>query len=233
MIKNLNRNKLKLIALAIMLIDHIGFYFLNNNIYFRIIGRISFPIFAFFVAEGYHYTRNKKRYFNTLALFAVISQVPYYLMIQRVELNILFTFIFAIILIRITDKRNLAKSVSSHYSDNTFVLIMYHFALIIMYLAGLISYGYFGVILVAMFYYYRHDRTQQMKYFAIINTLITLPYILSYPYNIQAYIQLFAIAAIPILMLYNGNKGKASTKYLFYIVYPCHMLLFYCIGLLI
>ena len=59
----LNGNALKYIAALTMLIDHAGLLLFPRNILFRIIGRLAFPIFAFMIAEGCRYTRNKLKYF--------------------------------------------------------------------------------------------------------------------------------------------------------------------------
>jgi len=75
----LNRNHLKIIAVLSMLVDHIGAIFFPKIIFLRIVGRISFPIFAYFVAEGWHYTHNKARYAILLFVFALLSFVPYLL----------------------------------------------------------------------------------------------------------------------------------------------------------
>ena len=56
----LSNDRLKIIAAAAMLIDHIGAYLLPQVRILRIIGRIAFPIFAFMIAEGCRYTKNKK-----------------------------------------------------------------------------------------------------------------------------------------------------------------------------
>ena len=56
----MNRNVLKIIAFVAMVIDHIGTVLFPDYVIFKIIGRIAFPIFSFFVAEGYFYTRSKK-----------------------------------------------------------------------------------------------------------------------------------------------------------------------------
>ena len=63
----MNRNVLKIIALITMLIDHIGCIFFPNIIVFRVIGRLSYPIFAMFIAEGYYYTKSRKKYVFTFA----------------------------------------------------------------------------------------------------------------------------------------------------------------------
>ena len=60
---SLSGNALKIIAAITMLIDHIGVILLPQITLFRVIGRISFPIFAFMIAEGCAHTKNKLRYF--------------------------------------------------------------------------------------------------------------------------------------------------------------------------
>ena len=60
--KLLNNFTLKMIAILAMAIDHIGFLFYPQAIWLRIIGRIAFPIFAFMIAEGCYYTRNKLKH---------------------------------------------------------------------------------------------------------------------------------------------------------------------------
>lgn len=106
--KGLYGSTLKLIAIAIMLLDHIGAtiverqmmangfgmattqeqinLLLENKInillaegdnLLRLTGRLAFPLFAFLLTEGFQYTRNRKKYALRLALFALISEVPF------------------------------------------------------------------------------------------------------------------------------------------------------------
>ena len=73
----MNRNILKIVALVSMLLDHIGLFVFPGVVWFRLVGRIAFPIFAFFVAEGLKYTKNKKRYILMLLGCAFLTQIPY------------------------------------------------------------------------------------------------------------------------------------------------------------
>ena len=89
---------LKMIALVTMVIDHVGAVFFPDLIWLRYIGRLSMPIYAFLLAEGYRKTRNFLHYALRLALFAVLSEVPYDLLFQGRVLefsrqNILFTLL--------------------------------------------------------------------------------------------------------------------------------------------
>jgi len=73
-----NAFQLKIIALIIMTIDHLGFYQTLTanpqiNSIFRIIGRIAAPIFLFLVTEALHHTRSKTKYLIRLYIAAVIT----------------------------------------------------------------------------------------------------------------------------------------------------------------
>ena len=56
----LSGNALKIIAAITMLVDHIGFILFPGVTILRILGRISFPIFAFMIAEGCHYPQDQR-----------------------------------------------------------------------------------------------------------------------------------------------------------------------------
>lgn len=92
---------LKLLALVTMLVDHIGYMYFPNEMLFRIIGRLAFPIFAYQIALGYSRTSNLKKYVLRLSLFALITQIPYSffspdIKFNPIHFNVLFTFIAAI-----------------------------------------------------------------------------------------------------------------------------------------
>ena len=81
--KTLNANQIKLIAIIAMTIDHLTWAFFPGTqavwyvFCLHIIGRLTAPIMWFFIAEGCHYTHDKKQYVGRLFLFAVISHFAY------------------------------------------------------------------------------------------------------------------------------------------------------------
>ena len=99
---------LKIIALISMFIDHSGYYIMGHFSFFNYIGRIAFPIFAFQISEGYKHTKNLKKYFLRLSLFALISQIPYSLFLLKYHgspygLNIFFTLFLGLLAIYLYD----------------------------------------------------------------------------------------------------------------------------------
>ncbi|MFR5765728.1 MAG: TraX family protein [Clostridia bacterium] len=100
---------LKIIALITMFIDHLGYAIYGKFSYLNYIGRIAFPIFAFQISEGFVHTKNIKKYFIRLLVFAIISQLPFMLFLSTFskniyELNIFFTLSFGLLAIFIFDK---------------------------------------------------------------------------------------------------------------------------------
>ena len=87
---------IKIFAVLFMLIDHIGLIYFPEHFTLRMIGRLSAPLFFWLIASGAHHTKDLRNYIIRIALFAVLSQIPYYLVIKAYNLpiaplNILFT----------------------------------------------------------------------------------------------------------------------------------------------
>ena len=114
-----NAAKLKYLAFISMLIDHInnalitpmldgrGILLHLSNI-LSILGRIAFPIFVFFIVEGFFKTSNRRKYLLTLLIFGVISEVPFDMFTSRTYFNpywnnMMFTLALCLITIWIID----------------------------------------------------------------------------------------------------------------------------------
>lgn len=222
--KYLNSGNLKIIAAVSMLIDHIGYcvlYWFTQDegalpypVYegLRIVGRLAFPLYCFLLAEGFAHSKNRTRYAVRLALFAVISEIPYDLMCRCTVLsfdvqNVYFTLLLGFLSMACIHR--FAKKIYLSIIAVALCCAAAHFFNT--------DYGAYGVILIVLMFSVR-QAPPLIKSIAIAGGLI-----------IKGLPPLTAI--IPISM-YNGEKGKAP-KYFFYIFYPAHIMLLcairYCI----
>ncbi len=223
----LNGNQLKLIALITMTIDHIGLYFFPSVTVLRIIGRVSMPIYAYMIAEGCRYTRNKQKYLLLTLGVGLVCQIVYYVAMRSLYQCILITFSLSIILICLLEYGIQKRSYPAYF---LFLLGLGAVGVICVILPRLlvgtdfsVCYGLFGVLL-PVFIYVGKDQTQRFSLAAI--GLCLLNYALGG-------IQWYSLLSLPLLAMYDGSRGKYKLKYLFYIYYPLHLAALYGIGLLI
>lgn len=230
---------LKLIAIITMTIDHLGYVVYSGQLsWMNYIGRIAFPIFAFQISEGYTHTKNLKKYFLRLILFAVISQIPYtlfkYCTSSDVNLNIIFTLILGLLSISIYDffaKRGETSKINSF----SYKLIGIMISILISIFANTFKfdYGFYGVFLIFTFYLFRNNKHLRNIFVTILTFIYYLPSLLALDFNILV-ILLFLFTIIPLIFInmYNGQKGK-NIKILFYIFYPVHLTILCLIALFI
>ena len=223
--------KLKMLAIITMLVDHAGIALLPGNSptywVFRVIGRLSFPIFAFLLVEGYYHTRNIKKYLVRLAIFALISEIPYnlvrsgnvfYLKAQ----NIYLTLFIGLIIIYIVDRYIFRK----WYLTILVISLLFFAAEFLK-----ADYGAYGLSVILMFYILRYDRFKAAASFGVLTLLLSGFSILTSG-DITTGIQAFAVFSILPICAFNGEKGY-SMKYFFYAFYPAHLLALYALSLLL
>lgn len=223
----LTGNQLKLIAMLLMTVDHVGAYLLPQYRFLRILGRLAMPVFAWMIAEGCTYSRNRRRYLLTVGIVALVCMVVNYLFMHSLRQTILVTFSMSIILIVLLDRAVSRKNIRS------LVLMGAGFAIagyICVFLPGdlpisgfSIDYGFCGVLLPVLIYVGRNREEKLMMAAAGLAMLAMCGYPL----------QWYALLSVPLLALYNGQRGKYKMKYLFYIYYPLHLAVIYGIGLLL
>lgn len=231
-----------------MLLDHIGYCLPRAGFspYFRIIGRLAFPIFVFLVVNGYRYTRSKPKYALRLAIFAVISQIPFSLM-QKGTLfyptgNVFVTLLLSLLCVWFAAEfwsrsgwwRLLA------FVPAVIVCGLYYFG----YLNS--DYGMKGILLALVLYFF------DGKYvLTAIGTFVSLfaPTLIGYGINFlqmlrgRAYAfrlpgswtmtEAYALLALIPVFLYHGKKGRTpenkvaakAMQLAFYAFYPVHMLI--------
>lgn len=235
-IRFLNGNILKLLACIFMFIDHLGLFFYPNNEVLRIIGRLAMPIFAFFIAEGAYYTKNKIAYLaNILILGLIISAVTHFVT-HIINIDILVTFGLSLILIFIFD---LIKD--SIYLKNKKKIIIYSSIFILFFSLILVLFNYFyfeyklfailipfGLSLCNFKYKIINDDKKNLIKFLMFIATYSLCMVISnfiYKINIPLNIQAFGYFGGLFILIYNNKRGRLNLKYLFYIFYPAHVLI--------
>ena len=237
----LNGNALKILACVTMVIDHVGLLFFPSQIIFRKIGRLALPLFAFLLAEGCKYTRNKKKHFLLLLFFASVCQCVYdifaYLNGDPVYVCILVTLLLAELCIFALQyfKREIFKE------DNSLSKKILSFAPFLgalgltAFLCDIqtVDYGFAGCMLpvfASLSDFKDVANTEgQVRAVRIIDTpfarslclIAGLLFLYFFTPSLLPTEYMF-LALIPVA-LYNGEKGKLKMKYFFYFFYPLHL----------
>ncbi len=213
--KLLSGNILKIIAAAAMVLDHAGLMFFPGNELLRILGRLAFPIFAFMIAEGSKYTRNRGRYFGQLFGLALVCQIVYFLVDGSMYLSILFTFSLSLLMIFALQD---CKEQPSVFRAAVFFLSVASVWLLNRVFT--IDYGFWGCM-VPLFAALPH----KTRFDSIpMNTAALGVGLLLLASSLGGW-QIWSLAAIPLLLCYSGKRGIANLKYFFYIFYPVHLAL--------
>jgi hypothetical protein len=229
-IRFLNGNLLKIVGLITMTIDHIGFFLFPGVLWFRIVGRIAFPIFAYMIAQGCLHTRSPIRYFMSVFGLGLGCQIALYFVAKTLYMGILISFSFSIAMIFclkrvILDKQSpIIKRIA--YAVGFVVLLS--FACVVDLLLKGIDYGYFGCLLPvgAFLPNLLPDKVSENKKHLLSIFLMAVfmaPIALNAGIRYGFQIQWFSYLALIPLLSYSGKRGKINLKYLFYIYYPAHL----------
>lgn len=219
-------NQLKIFALICMTVDHIGVILLPQSLLLRIIGRLAFPIFGYMIAEGCRYTRSMGRYLGLLVGFAAVSQMVDYVATGSLYQCIFVTFSMSVVLIwllqlAIEKKKKWAWLAAAAALIGVFFLTR----VLPVLLSGTdydVDYGFWGVMLPVVIYFGK-DRWRKLGFAAVVLLLLARE---------SHWIQYIALLTLPLLALYNGQRGKWKMKYLFYIYYPVHLAVLHLISII-
>ena len=223
----LNSNAIKFIALITMTIDHVGVMLFPDLMILRYIGRISFPLFAYMIAEGCFYTRNKKKHFFLIFGLGVLCQLVYYFALNSLNQGILIAFSLSVLTIYSIDYAFIKREQYIRLLLPAGMLILNAF--LCLYLPKLlphtdyaVDYGIVGVLLPVLIYLGK-DKSQKLAFTCLGIILLSLE---------MGPWEWYALLALIPLGFYNGEKGRINTKYLFYVYYPMHLAVIYGLSLL-
>lgn len=185
----------------------------------RCFGRIAFPVFAFLIAEGFAHTRSRSRYFLTLLGFAIISEVPWYLLNGNDGThNVMFTLFLGVAALAVFDR------LCEHGPLCCFSILSLCF---LAWWTG-VDYDWRGILMIVILYMLRRQTIEpwicrscvSFPTQAVMQILFTFPFMMHY--GIAG-----AILASMVIFLYDGSRGNIKgvvTQYSFYAFYPLHLL---------
>jgi hypothetical protein len=256
MFNRLSNNALKIIACIFMVVDHVGMLLFPQHEVFRILGRIVFPIFAFLIAEGCKYTKNKMMHFATIFSLGVIVQIVFSIITGDFFMSVLLTYSLSILVIyamQFMKKTLFDKTSRVDYKIISVLLFLTtlfvsffltNFKMFTGYGAFCFDYGFGGVMLpviISLFDFSFMENKNSFiafmdgKWGRLILTslgcvlLILLNDLTIYEMNLMW----FSYLALPFLLFYNGKRGKWNLKYMFYIFYPLHLVLLEAIAMIV
>lgn len=241
--KILNSNQLKLIAIIAMTVDHIAWAMFDGYptallpLVMHIIGRLTCPIMCYFIAEGYHYTRNINKYTFRLFAFAFVSHfayifasndfvdfksfIPFYYGNFLNQTSVMWSLAWGLVMLRIAD----SKRIKSIYKVLLVILIC------IITLPS--DWSCIAALCIMAIGTNRGDFRKQMSWMIFYVALYALVYFFAID---KAYgiLQMGVVLSIPVIAMYNGERGKNPKinkfmKWFFYIFYPLHL---FVIGLI-
>lgn len=226
--QGISQETLKLIACVTMLIDHIGAIFVPGYA-LRAIGRLSFPIYCFLLAEGMHYTRDPKRYTLRLAIGALLSELPF-------DLAFYGGWTWSHQSVMVTLLLGAGALWLLRWQGNG--LLKLAGIAVMMVTAKLLhtDYGMNGVLLIVLFGIARELPEkwllQLLGMFLIFDRMSSVVMFNFAGFRIT--LQMLGVFAMVPIALYSGRKATNSKalQWAFYLFYPVHLAVLYLIAVM-
>ena len=239
----LNSNQIKVIAIAAMTADHVAWLVFPGYskellpLLLHIVGRLTCPIMCYFVAEGYHHTKNINQYTARLFLFALISHIPYMLASDGYvdagslipfyygdvlnQTGVMWSLAWGLVMLRVADSERIKGALKA------LVIVL------ICVIAFPSDWSCIASLCVLAFGTNRGNFKAQMLWMVFYVAIYATVYFFALD-PVYGILQMGVVSAIPVLATYNGERGKSPRvnrwmKWTFYIYYPLHLLL---IGLI-
>jgi hypothetical protein len=210
--------------------------------FFRVIGRIAFPIFVFLIAEGFRHSKDRVKFLTRLGIFAIISEIPFDLAFGRqinffANTNIFYTLFLGGAAIVIADKMHqqatetVVRGKHAKTPDFTQQPLAFLPLIAAMFFAATLStdYGAVGVAFIFCMYFVKHNaiRLATMSIFCVLTHDNILLSIYHFGFEsvdtISRWMVLATLIPVFLVAFYNGERGK-NLKWFFYLAYPLHLI---------
>lgn len=225
--KGLTNNQLKIVAMVAMTCDHVGAVLLPQVAVLRLVGRLAFPIYGYMIAEGCRHTGSLPKYLGALAALAALCQGVYFFVVGSVYQCVMVTFTLAVIgILLLKNAQDRGTAAAWVLAAVGFLSVFFITEILPSVLVGTdfgVDYGFWGVLL-PVGVYFGKDRHQRVGFAALILALLSFE-------GWQG--QWFSLLSLPLLWIYNGERGKLRIKWLFYFYYPGHLAVIQAIAWLL
>lgn len=243
--KALDSNMIKIIAIIAMTADHIawlvfpGYDDRPEAVILHIIGRLTCPIMCYFIAEGYHYTKNINRYTFRLFLFSVISHfayifasssfadfksfIPFYYGEIFNQTSVMWPLAWGLVMLRVVNSEKIRSGLK--------IMLV----LLICVITFPSDWSCIASLCILAIGTNKGSLKKQMLWMIFYVAIYSVVYFFALD-KLYGIIQMGVILSIPFIMMYNGKRGNNPTvnrimKWLFYIYYPLHLFIIGCIQL--
>ncbi|MGN0452818.1 MAG: TraX family protein [Ruminococcus sp.] len=243
--KTLNSDMLKIIAITAMTVDHIAWLVFPGYpkdivpIIMHIIGRITCPIMCYFIAEGYHYTKDINKYTRRLFVFAFISHfayvfasndfagiksfIPFYYGSFLNQTSVMWSLAWGLVMLRVVN--------SEKIKQNPIKILL---VILICLISFPSDWSCIASLCILAFGTNRGNPKAQFLWMIFYVAIYAAVYFFALD-KVYGILQLGVVFAIPIILLYNGKRSSREQKsgkfmkWFFYIYYPLHL---FVIGLI-
>ena len=199
-----------------MTIDHIGAFFLKDNEILRIIGRVAFPLYAFFISQGYKYTRKLETYALNLLSLAVLIHIPSFFGVGVGAYNVIFTLFFGLMAIILLDKPFQKE-----------IKIIGLIVIFMLFWIFPFEYGLYGILTVVMFHYFQNFKL------IVAHIAINIIFFFAFQPFQMPIMQIYSVIS-SLLICYAHFLPEVKVNKMFYwLFYPVHLFIFYFISIMI
>lgn len=199
---------MQFLAMLTMLIDHVGQVYFPDDLGWRLVGRVAFPIYAYYIVMGYRYTNSVTNYMNRLLILALISQVPFMIALNQISINAIGTLYVCLVVLYLIDRKCIWKS----------VLISIAAAIIMELLK--FDYGSYGLMLVLIFRYTRG------LYLIVAHLILILIFAkIKESWSLQIFSIVSTVVIIYGPKLYAAFERRIVPKWIWRGFYPVHLAL--------
>ena len=230
----MNRDQIKFLAIITMTCNHIANIFLTpGTLLFEVmidIGYFTAITMCYFLVEGFYKTSSRRAYAKRLFVFALVSQVPYFLAFNReaAVLNMMFSLLFSFLILCVFHGEAFRRGKGQLQIAGLFFLSVFS------------DWSALAPAFTLLFDRAGQERKKLQKVFLFVTAVVGINEaasvaqtegVLGFPEG--AVRVLFsmtgpALAGLCILYEYNGErakKGRQVLKWFFYGFYPLHLLL--------